>query len=114
MISYFIFVNTESISTSDSQTTDVKEKEAALKISFVTVYNQGSFACIGYIYSVDPQRVFAHRSCITPFEFSSDEKNDREKIRVKSMSGESKVKDVLGTLHFIAIIVSIYTYNFRI
>ena len=110
MISFFIFffVNTESISSTGSQMTDVKEKEAAQKCSFVTVYVGGSFACIGYIYSLDPQRVFAYRLCILKTESLNDKKY-LDSIRVKATSDETGVEYVLGTKHYIVIFVSIYT-----
>ena len=109
MTFYFIFVNTESISATGSQMTEVEAKEAALKSSFVAVYRRNSFSCIGYIYSVDPQRVFAYRFCIPLSKLLSDKKKTLKGIRVKSTSDESGVKDVLSTQNFLAIFVSIYT-----
>ena len=88
--------------------TDMKEKEAAQKCSFVTVYAEGSFACIGYIYMFDSQRVFAHILCISITKSLHDKKY-RESILVKATSDESGIEYVLGTTHFIVIFVSIYT-----
>ena len=88
--------------------TDVKEKEAAQKCSFVTVDVEGSFACLGYIYSDDPKRVFTFRSCMS-VKRSLKNKEYRKSILVKATSDQSGVKNVLGTTHFLVLFVSIYT-----
>ena len=93
--------------------TEEEAKGAALENSFVAVYREGSFACIGYIYSVDPQRVFANRFCIPLSKFLHNKKKYIKEVRVKSTSDESEVKDVGITDTFVAIFVSIYIYNLR-
>ena len=101
-------MHTEPISASESQMTDVEEDDNALKSSFVSVHINGSFACIGYIYSVDFQRVFTHCSHFSLPKLL-DEKNYRENIFVKSKSDGSEVKDLLHYEGFWAIFVSTYT-----
>ena len=110
---YFIFVNTESISVTESQMTDVEKIDDALKTSFVAVYNNGSFACIGYIYSVDSLRVFTYRLCIHDKLLLFDKRKNCKNIHVKSTSDESGVIDVLKTENLLAIFVSICTQNLR-
>ena len=87
--------------------TDVdEEKEAALKSSFVAVYRNGSFACIGYIYSVDPQRVFALRTCI--HHLLSLVEKDYRYFTVIPTSNANGVKYIDATVNLIVIFVSIY------
>ena len=85
----------------------MKKKEAAQKCSFVTVDVKGSFACLGYIYSNDPQRVFASRLCVSVAD--SEDKKYRESIFVRATSDNSGVECVLGTKNFVVLFVSIYT-----
>ena len=104
----FIFRNTESISTTDSEMTENnKEKEAALKSSFVAVYKKDSFVCIGYIYKKDFKRVFTLKSCMPEIKLS--QKPDYYKdISVKSISSWSEVQTTAATDNFMVIFVSIY------
>ena len=99
-ILHFIFPNSESISLTPSQ-------EAALKSSFVSVYEKDSFVCIGYIYSEKFQRVFAYGKCITKINVNN-KKDFYSDFSVKSTSESSGVKDVQRTQNFLAIFVSIY------
>ena len=101
-------MNTEPISATESQMTDVEKSDDVLKSSFVSIHMNGTFACIGYIYSVDFQRVFTYCSSISIGKLL-EEKNYREKIFVKSNSDGSGVKDLLHYKGFWAIFVSTYT-----
>ena len=101
-------MNTEPISASESQMTDVEKNDDVLKSSFVSVHINGAFACIGYIYSDDFQRVFSYCTSF-PLTELLKEKNYREKIFVKSKSDGSGVEDVLSSEGYWAIFVSIYT-----